>query len=55
MTNDTEFYLSMMVYNMKVKFDCTSNNLTLSSNLTTSSYVKNCFKKPLAAVFSYIH
>ena len=35
MTNDNEFYLSMRVYNMKVRFDCTSNNFKLLSNLTT--------------------
>ena len=32
MTNDTEFYLSMRVQNMKVKFECTSNNFKLLSN-----------------------
>ena len=43
MTNDTVFYLSMRVYNLEVKFDCTSNNFTLSSNLTTGRYVKLAF------------
>ena len=45
MTNDNEFYLSMRVYNMKVNFDCTSNNFKTLSNLTTSRYVKLAYQE----------
>ena len=30
---------------MKVKFDCTSNNFKLLSNLTTSRYVKLAYQE----------
>ena len=37
MTNDNEFFLSIRVYNLKVKFDCTSNNFKPLSNLTAGT------------------
>ena len=45
MTNKNEFYLSMGVNNMKVKFDCTSSNFKPLSNLTTSRYVKLAYQE----------